>query len=173
MCRTPSSAHRDNKSAQPLLRFRLWFAVGETCRGIAGGGALVAGSRFVFLLLAPPGAGGGRTGVIWVLVSPNNRRLGQAGQFAATYQQSLDTVTVLRERHRDLTAVTGTAGSSGRWVWRVELDGAVVARCSRPYARQQECDHSLHRFLAAVPVASAAAGTRTVRMGRVPQAPGR
>ncbi len=128
------------------------------------------GSRFVFLAVASsgePGSSGG--GVLWVLVSPNNRRLGQAGEFAPTYQRSLAEVTLLRGRYSDLTAATGTAESSGRWTWRVDLDGVVVARCTRPYLRQQECGYNLQRFLAAVPQAVATTVMRTARIGRIPE----
>jgi hypothetical protein len=106
--------------------------------------------------------------VLWMLVSPNNRRLGRAAQRIDEFEVCRERVMLLRQRHADLKSVTSTAEPHGHWAWRVELDGAVAAVSTRSYLRQRECDYNLRRFLEAVPEADVATTTRTVRIGRLP-----
>ncbi len=130
------------------------------------------GSRFVFLAMQstddPDGVA--EESIMWMLVSPNNRRLGRAERHFPTYELCRETVFRLRRRYDELKPVTATAERSGHWVWRVELDGAVVAKSTRAYLRQQECDYNLNRFMAAVPEAVVATSARSVRIGRIPGA---
>jgi hypothetical protein len=132
------------------------------------------GSRFVFLsmLVLDNSGQAGTESIMWILVSPNNRRLGRAQRASASYDVCLESVLRLRERYVDLTSSTTTVESQGHWTWRVELDRVVVAISTRTYLRQQESDYSLHRFLEAVPEADVAPTARAVRIGRLPAAHG-
>lgn len=86
----------------------------------------------------------------WRLLSPNNRPLGCA---AATYPD-LGPCTAEIDRIRAaggaLRAVQSLDLVAGSWVWRVELDGRVVAVSSRSYDGQRECESNLRLFLASV-----------------------
>jgi hypothetical protein len=110
----------------------------------------------------------GAESVFWMLVSPNNRRLGRAAQRFPAFEVCHEKVMLLRRRHADLRPVPTTTQPHGNWAWRVELDGAVAAVSTRTYLRQQECDYNLRRFLEAVPGAEVATVARTVRIGRMP-----
>jgi hypothetical protein len=115
----------------------------------------------------------GTESMFWMLVSPNNRRLGRAAHQFTAFDACREKVMLLRRRLADLKAVTTTAEPHGHWAWRVELDGAIAAVSTRTYFRQQECDYNLRRFLEAVPEAEVATIARTVRIGRLPAARGK
>ncbi|HKT04259.1 MAG TPA: hypothetical protein VJT31_32440 [Rugosimonospora sp.] len=102
-----------------------------------------------------------------MLVSPNNRRLGQSARGWPNYDTCRDWVSRLRERHDELKPVTTTAESNGHWAWRIELDGVVAAVATRTYLRMQECDYNLRCFLEGVPLAELSPTVRTVRIGRL------
>jgi hypothetical protein len=108
--------------------------------------------------------------VMWVLVSPNNRRLGRGGSPARSFERCRESVLSLRRRHGELRAVTTASEHDGQWSWRIDLDGAAVAAATRAFLRQQECDYNLRRFLAAVPQAQVASVVHAVRIGRLPAA---
>ena len=132
------------------------------------------GSRFVFLSGAAnsesrtPTA----TGVLWVLVSPNNRRLGRSRAHHPTYELCRRDVLRIQRAHDDLIAVTAPE-QWGHWAWRLELRGEVLAVSARGYLRQQECDYNLRRFLDALPSAEIAPVVRTVRIGQISTVTGR
>ncbi|WP_238010077.1 hypothetical protein KZZ52_20210 [Dactylosporangium sp. AC04546] len=138
-------------------------------RRAEGGG--VQQARFVFLALAAvavddPGAMA--EAVTWMLVSPNNRPLGRAARTFDSLAASREAVQSLRDGFSALRSTVAAVESSGHWVWRVDLAGAVVGISSRSYLRARECHYNLARFLEAVPAAVVAAGTRSVRGGRPP-----
>jgi hypothetical protein len=124
--------------------------------------------RFVFLSMNARGTSGkaGAERVSWMLVSSNNRRLGQAAYESPTYQLCREWVRRLQESHLELTPVLST-GPAGRWVWRLDLGGTPVAVSTRPYLRQLECEYNVRCFLQAVPEADVGQVTRTVRMGQL------
>jgi hypothetical protein len=125
--------------------------------------------RFVFLALSAPADeedGPGREATAWMLVSPNNRPLGQGERLFGSYAECRAAVLRLRAHHELVTAVSSAVEATGHWIWRVELDGAPVAVSSRSYLRSRECHYNLERFLEAVPTAQVVTGTRAVRGGR-------
>lgn len=123
------------------------------------------GSRFVFFALPEIEDSGEVSGesVTWTLVSPNNRRLGQASGRFSTYDECLAAVQTLRANANSVLPSTVTIDRQGRWAWRVDLDGVTVAVSTRGYLRQQECDYNLRRFLAALPEAAITTELRAVR----------
>jgi hypothetical protein len=127
----------------------------------------VHGSRFVFLSLPEFDEAGERTrhNLTWMLISPNNRRLGQAGRPFDTFQDCRAAVLWLREQHERARPAAVAVDERGHWAWRVDVDGATVAVSSRSYLRQQECDYNLRRFLEAIPAAGITDEIRSVRGG--------
>jgi len=128
----------------------------------------VQGSRFIFLSRLVPDDSGDSAGEVltWMLVSPNNRPLGQAAGYFASHHDGRAAVLRLRQHAADVTAVTTGAAPAGHWVWRVALYGVPVAVSTRSYLRQQECTYNMRRFLEALPVAELVAEVRVVRSGR-------
>ncbi|GAA3729791.1 hypothetical protein GCM10022225_09200 [Plantactinospora mayteni] len=104
--------------------------------------------------------------VIWMLISPNNRKLGRGEVGYQTYVECRAAVRRLREQHHRASALALTDEFTGQWAWRLELDGETVAISSRSYLRARECNYNLERFLAAIPLAEIVEGTRLVRKGR-------
>ncbi|MFD9868244.1 hypothetical protein ACFXI8_13800 [Streptomyces niveus] len=138
--------------------------------------------RFLFVLrpdadTAPPGdrslpersaATGGAVSLVWRLVGPNNRGLGQSWRSHPDQEACRAAVRGLREgltRARPLIAITE---SSGLWTWRLDLDGERVAVSVRPYQRQRECHYSLENFFRSVPHAPMAAGLVSTPARRLP-----
>lgn len=131
-------------------------------------GIMVQHSRFVFLAAPMPESedGDGGEGVLWMLVSPNNRPLGRGTTYHATYSSCRQSVLDLQANCDRVKPVETTVELTGQWSWRIEIDGAPVAVASRSYLRARECAYNLERFLEAVPRAEVVAGTRSVRRGR-------
>ena len=123
------------------------------------------GSRFVFLSLPEFDEAGEltRSSLTWMLISPNNRRLGQAGSPFDTVHECRAAVFRLREGHDRAYPAAVSVDERGHWAWRVDLDGRTVAVSSRSYLRQQECDYNLRRFLEAIPAAGVTEEIRYVR----------
>ena len=131
-------------------------------------------SRFVFLALPVPehaaaahlAGDAPAEGVVWVLVSPNNRPLGRGTTYHELYAACRDSVEHLKANAGRVVPVETTVERTGQWSWRIELDGAPVAVSSRSYLRARECAYNLERFLDAVPTADIVAGTRSAHRGR-------
>jgi hypothetical protein len=119
-------------------------------------------SRFIVLSRQ---SGGDEDAIEWILVSSNNRQLGRCGSAFATSEACRAAVDLLRDGYKRATG-SATAEASGRWVWRVDVDGRTVAVSTRAYFRHHECDYNLRRFLEAVPAADVADGIRIVHSGR-------
>jgi hypothetical protein len=136
------------------------------------GGVSVHNSRFVFFvagtLAGVDGDGTTTGGVLWMLVSRNNRPLGRGVTYYRTYRECREAVLRLRSDLERAKPVESTVDETGQWIWRIELDGEAVAVSSRSYLRARECSYNLDRFLEAVPRAAVVAGTRN---GRRPGAP--
>ncbi|MEU8259069.1 hypothetical protein AB0C02_00370 [Micromonospora sp. NPDC048999] len=125
-------------------------------------------ARFVFLTMLPSTGTQGDPpgGVVWMLVSPNNRTLGRGLSLHRSYADCRDAVLRLREGGPRCRPVLSNVEATGQWTWRVELDGRQVAMASRSYLRMRECSYNLERFLAVLPAAEVVPGTRAVRRGR-------
>ncbi|MGN9911045.1 hypothetical protein ACTMTJ_26155 [Phytohabitans sp. LJ34] len=129
---------------------------------------MVQHSRFVFLAAPMPESKDGDEGegILWMLVSPNNRPLGRGTTYHATYGACRQSVLDLQANYERAKPVETTVDLTGQWTWRIDLDGEPVAVSSRSYLRARECTYNLERFLEAVPSAQVIAGTRSVRRGR-------
>ncbi|GAA4691954.1 hypothetical protein [Phytohabitans rumicis] len=125
-------------------------------------------SRFVFLAAPMPESKDGdeADGILWMLVSPNNRPLGRGTSYHETYGSCRQAVLDLKANYERAKPVESTVEMTGQWTWRMDLDGEPVAVSSRSYLRSRECTYNLERFLEAVPEAQVVAGTRSVRRGR-------
>ncbi|MFU8870454.1 hypothetical protein [Micromonospora sp. SL4-19] len=131
-------------------------------------------ARFVFLTVLPSAGSQGDSpgGVVWMLVSPNNRALGRGAGVHRSYADCRDAVLMLREGGPRCHPLLSNVEETGQWTWRVELDDRQVAGASRSYLRMRECSYNLERFLEALPAAEVVPGTRTVRRGRWHGGPG-
>src|SRR5437773_10823618 len=96
--------------------------------------------------------------IVWTLMSSNHRALGRSAIAYPTYEACRDAVHVLQREDRPATRLTTTVRATGRWSWRIDLDGRPVATSNRSYLRARECTYNLERFLEGVPVAEVAAG---------------
>ena len=101
-------------------------------------------------------------GLLWLLVSSNNRRLGQDAQLRPTYTECHDSVTRLRKGRDLLEPQTLIDAQDGRWIWRVTLEADVAAVSSRSYLRARECEYNLERFLTSLAEAEVVEGVRRV-----------
>jgi hypothetical protein len=113
--------------------------------------------------LSETGTGGS---VTWMLVSPNNRPLGRSTRTFDSVVACREAVLSLRQQRGRLRPTATATESGGRWAWRLDLDGAVVATSSRAYLRQRECEYNLHLFLDALPTAEFVSAVRSVRSGQ-------
>jgi hypothetical protein len=104
--------------------------------------------------------------VSWLLMSRNNRHLGQSGVSFASLAQCRDSAQLLCREADRIDALTTVNNVNWRWVWRCNLDGTAVALSARSYLRQFECEYSLHRFLEALPIAELTMAVRAVRNRR-------
>ncbi|GAA3269102.1 hypothetical protein Dvina_06155 [Dactylosporangium vinaceum] len=123
--------------------------------------------RFIFLAIVAPddddSGAGPQQRAAWVLCSPNNRILGRGEHAFATEAECREAVLAVVAGVDRLTAVSTALGTSGHWVWRVELDGVPVAVSHRSYLRARECQYNVGRFLAALPAALLTEGRRFLR----------
>ncbi len=91
--------------------------------------------------------------LVWRLVGANNRSLGQSqdgfADLASCQAAIRRLVTRLVQCKPSLYAVE----SGQLWLWRLELEGQVLAVAARPYRRQRECQYNLAGFLAGSGVA--------------------
>ncbi|GAA2345482.1 hypothetical protein [Dactylosporangium salmoneum] len=123
--------------------------------------------RFIFLAIVTPdddeSVADRQQRTAWMLCSPNNRILGRGERTFDSEAQCREAVLgVVRAADR-LNAVSTALGTSGHWVWRVELDGSPVAVSHRSYLRARECQYNVGRFLAALPAALLTDGRRLLR----------
>jgi hypothetical protein len=136
-------------------------------------GDKVQRARFVFLAAPVPDSDPVAEGIVWILVSPNNRPLGRGTTYHETYGECRQAVLDLQANAERVMPMEMTVERTGQWTWRIDLDGATVAVSSRSYLRARECTYNLERFVAALPNADIVAGTRSARRGprRAPATP--
>ncbi len=75
------------------------------------------------------------SGFVWRFMSANNRSLARSAQTCSDVESCLVAIRVLQEGQPNAVGEIFRNGS-GQWVWRVCLDGQVVAVASRTYQRQ-------------------------------------
>jgi hypothetical protein len=121
--------------------------------------------RFVFVSTVRTDRPSG--GVVWLLMSANNRRLGRSRMAFASYDECREAVLRLQREHARVRPQAVTDDATGRFGWRVDLDAEAVAISSRSYLRARECDYNLTRFLESVPNADVVDGAREPRIARI------
>jgi hypothetical protein len=123
--------------------------------------------RFIFLAIVTPDDEESivdrKQRTAWMLCSPNNRILGRGKQTFDTEAECREAVRGLVQAADRLNPVSTALGSSGHWVWRVELDGVPLAVSHRAYLRARECQYNVGRFLAALPAGLLTEGRRLLR----------
>lgn len=125
-------------------------------------------SRFVFVQTRLSTVDGvqPKEHVLWLLISSNNRRLGQDVAGRETYAECHAVVSRLQDGSSRLATHAAIDPRDGRWTWRLSLDGVAVATASRSYLRTRECDYNVRRFLDALVTADVVPGVRRVVGGR-------
>lgn len=111
---------------------------------------------------AGPGSGSAALPVRWRLLGRNHRELGRSAHLFIDPAACRGAVFALKCRlDHARTVVVGDA--TGRWSWRLHVDGVPVAVGGRSYVRQRECLDNLNQFLAAVRSAGFADGSASRR----------
>jgi hypothetical protein len=83
----------------------------------------------------------------WRLMGANNRELGRSAQHYESYAGARRAVGEL-QRHADrLVCTTLVDRGTGRWGWRIDLDGGTVAVSGRSYERDHDSRLGMDKFL--------------------------
>jgi len=90
--------------------------------------------------------------VAWRLAAANNRELGRSARVFTDLASCREAAARLQ---REIRRAESAASSdpTGRWGWRLDLDGRPLATSARSYLRYRECHYNLVQFIAAVPAA--------------------
>lgn len=102
---------------------------------------VVPAARYVHLPTPPESgrdagvAGPRATGFAWRFMSANNRSLARSAQTAPDVESCLAAIRILQESLPHAVGETSRDGA-GQWMWRVRVDGEVVATTTRTYQRQ-------------------------------------
>ncbi len=104
----------------------------------------------------------------WRLMGANHRELGRSAESFDSYPAARRAVLDLQQHVTRMVARTVADPATGRWSWRLELDGRAVAVSGRWYERDHDSRLGLDRFLHLLGDAELADGVVTVheRRGR-------
>lgn len=91
--------------------------------------------------------------VMWRLLGANNYELGRSALRYEGMDAADAAVEDLLSRFEDLVVSIEATPTSGKWQWRLLVDGAAVATASRAFQRERECRYNLGQFLAVAPSA--------------------
>ncbi|MGI5247375.1 hypothetical protein [Dactylosporangium sp. CA-139066] len=83
----------------------------------------------------------------WRLIGTNNHELGRSALSFPSYRLALDAFAELTEGLDRLVPQAVRDRPTGRWGWRLELDGAAVAISGRWYKRDQDSRLGAAKFL--------------------------
>src|SRR5262249_56641637 len=84
----------------------------------------------------------------WRLIGTNNHELGRSALGFLSYELAVGAIAELKEGHDRLVQLPINDQATGRWGWRLELDGAAVAISGRWYKRDQDSLLGAARFVA-------------------------
>lgn len=84
----------------------------------------------------------------WRLLGRNNRELGRSPQVYQQAEQCHRAIQGICERVGDLVAALTADPATGRWGWRLVLDGEPTAVSARTYFRQREVHYAVQLFCA-------------------------
>jgi hypothetical protein len=84
----------------------------------------------------------------WRLMGANNRELGRSALSFVSYQLARRSVMQLKEGIGRLVQHSTTDPATGRWGWRLDLDGLAVAVSGRWYERDHDGRLGAAKFVA-------------------------
>jgi hypothetical protein len=99
----------------------------------------------------------------WRLMGANNREVGRNAMSFLSYPLARHAVARLQHHADRLVRRTLVDPVTGRWSWRLELDGEPVAVSGRWYERDHDSRQGVAKFVALLPTASLADGVVTLR----------
>src|SRR5262249_3074268 len=99
------------------------------------------------LATAAPAESAPREWYAWRLIGTNNHELGRSALSFPSYRLALDAFTELTEGLDRLVPAPVRDLPTGRWGWRLELDGAAVAASGRWYKRDQDSRLGAAKFV--------------------------
>jgi hypothetical protein len=83
----------------------------------------------------------------WRLIGTNNHELGRSALSFPSYRLALDAFAELTVGLDRLVPLAVRDRPTGRWGWRLELDGVAVAASGRWYKRDQDSRLGAAKFL--------------------------
>jgi hypothetical protein len=98
----------------------------------------------------------------WRLMGANNRELGRSPFGYASYQLARRAIRQLKQATTRLVQHSATDPLTGRWGWRVDLDGAAVAVSGRWYERDHDGRAGASKFVTLARDAKLAEGVVTL-----------
>ncbi len=93
----------------------------------------------------------GLVATAWRLLGGNNRELGRSATVFPGVTAAREAISELRDRLPEALRAFACDTRTGRWGWRLLVDGEPLATSSRLYLRHRECGYNLGQFLAGVP----------------------
>jgi hypothetical protein len=102
----------------------------------------------------------------WRLIGANNRELGRSARSFGSYQLARRAVGQLKEGLGRLAHNSTNNPATGRWGWRLDLDGVAVAVSGRWYERDYDGRVGAAKFLALAVDAELADGVVTLHVRR-------
>jgi uncharacterized protein YegP (UPF0339 family) len=97
----------------------------------------------------------------WRFMSANNRSLARSAQPSPTVEACLAGIRALQQGLPRVVTETLRNGH-GQWVWRVRLDGEIVATAARSYPRQIRAQLTCEVFLQLVAQTAGSASVQVV-----------
>jgi len=131
----------------------------------AAGGARTAGGALRPVTPASEAAGYGEW-YGWRLIGANNRELGRSAMTFLGYQSTRRAVSQLKDGLGRLVPGSTNDPATGRWGWRLELDGTTVAISGRWYEREHDSRLGAAKFVTMSAEADLADGVVTLRERR-------
>jgi len=89
----------------------------------------------------------------WRLMGANNRELGRSALRYESYAGARQAVGRLQRHADQLVCTTVVDPGTGRWGWRIELDGGAVAVSGRWYERDHDSRLGMDKFVDLLPEA--------------------
>jgi hypothetical protein len=104
----------------------------------------------------------------WRLMGANNRELGRSARSFDSYPLARRAVGQLQQDVARLVPHSAPDPATGRWAWRLELDGVAVAVSGRWYERDHDARLGAAKFVSLSPGAELTDGVVTLHDRRGP-----
>jgi hypothetical protein len=102
----------------------------------------------------------------WRLIGANNRELGRSALTFLSYQAARRAIRQLKAGLGRLVRESTNDPATGRWGWRLDLDGTTVAISGRWYERDHDSRLGVAKFVALTAEADLTDGVVTLRERR-------